>query len=105
MSTQRLVTSDGSVYVTAPVLAGPHTWEIGDYQFTTVVVKCHGDVRGWLSVIDVRSGMRVGRAQIRAPKTKPHAAMYAVSRLIDELRTTKGDAVVVAKLKSAPKLP
>lgn len=103
---QRLVAQDGSVYATVPVVAGPHAWVIGDYEFSTVLVKTVDDKKaGHYSMIDVRSGRRVAHVECRAPKTKPHAAMFACSAMIDRLRERKGDAEVIHALKHAPELP
>lgn len=98
---QKLRDQTGQIYADADVLAGPWNWQIGDYTFTTVLVKCHSDKGKMLSVIDCRSGMRFGQIVCGAPKTKPNLALQAVSELITQRRQDYGDARVVSILENA----
>lgn len=103
---QRVVVDVQSViYAELKVLAGPHDWEVGGYVFSTVLVRCPGDVAGIVSVIHTRSGWRIARVEVRAPKTRPHEAMTAVSQMLDRLIAAKGSDYVAQRIYDAPPLP
>lgn len=101
---QRIRNTKGEIYNTLPVLAGPHEWEVDGHRFKTVLVR-EPKERPKLSIVEVRSGHRMGFVEVAAPKTKPYNAMIAVSRHIDKLREKFGDAEVAYRIQCAPALP
>lgn len=102
---QRLKNTQHEVYDVVPVLAGPHAWIINEYLFSTVVVRCEDDPKGKLSMIDVRSGARLGRIECKAPRTRPHEAMQACSRLLTYLQDKHAPARIAAIIRSSEDLP
>lgn len=108
MKSQRLTNTKGEVWATVSVIAGPHQWQVGDYGFATVLVRCpepDHEPPATYSVIACRSGLRLGRVKVRAPKTRPHSALTAVSNLIDQLRLSYSDRGFIERMRNGAPLP
>lgn len=103
MKTQRLTNTKGEVWATVPVIAGPHQWRVGDCDFATVLVSCAAPAI--YSVIDCRSGLRLGMVKVRAPKTKPHSALTAVSELVNQLTLHYGVHGFIERMRNGAPLP
>lgn len=102
---QRIVRKDGVTTFEAEILAGPWEWEIGTYSFKTVLVRTKDrKIPRELSVIDVRSGRRLGTIMCASPKSRAYEALHITAALLYSLREQYGDEALVRHIKSAPPL-
>lgn len=84
-----------------PILRGPFVCEAGDYSFGVVIVRARGDGIRTRSIIETRSGQRIGRVVVQHNAEGYRNAIDAVMR---DLIWQHGTLEVARRVQAAPTL-
>lgn len=100
--TQIVVDKFGRPYATLNVIAGPFTHESHGYSTQFVVVRCSDETSLTRSVIQVRSGRRIGRVAVSTGKGSYESR---VKTLLLGIESGYGSPEVRKRLETARDIP